>query len=69
MSNFSIGGLYRRKAVVKDWYPNGEPITITGKLEFLQQTEYDVTNIDVNLEGLLNVKDYQIHMVSCVSFS
>ncbi|XP_077282996.1 superoxide dismutase family protein Rsod [Arctopsyche grandis] len=57
-----IGGLYRRKAVIKDWYSNGEPLQMSGKLEFLQQTEYDITNLEVNLDGLNSVGDYRIHL-------
>lgn len=60
----SIGGLYRRKAVAKDWHANGEPLTVAGKVEFLQQTEYDITNMDVDLEGLTGVSDYTVHVVS-----
>ncbi|XP_056632651.1 uncharacterized protein LOC130442509 [Diorhabda sublineata] len=57
-----IGGVYRRKAVARDWFPNGQDITLKGKIEFVQQTEYDITDIDVDLEGLNNVNEYHIHM-------
>ncbi|KZC13221.1 hypothetical protein WN55_05919, partial [Dufourea novaeangliae] len=58
-----ISRVYRRKAVVKDWFGNGEPISLKGKLEFIQQTEYDVTNAEVNLDGLNGqMKGYHIHM-------
>lgn len=61
--DFSIGGVYRRKAVVKDWFPNGFDLTVKGKIEFLQQTEYDITDVEVGLEGLDDVSGYHIHMV------
>ncbi|CAG9829590.1 unnamed protein product [Diabrotica balteata] len=57
-----IGGVYRRKAVARDWFPNGYDLTVKGKIEFVQQTEYDITDVDVDLEGLTSVKDYHIHM-------
>ncbi|XP_025262110.1 uncharacterized protein LOC105249019 [Camponotus floridanus] len=58
-----IGGVYRRKAVVKDWFGNGEQISLKGKLELLQQTEYDATNVEVSLEGLNGkMSGYHVHM-------
>ncbi|XP_047350470.1 uncharacterized protein LOC124949465 isoform X2 [Vespa velutina] len=59
----TIGGLYRLKAIAKDWFGNGEPVHIRGKLEFIQQSEYDVTDIEINLEGLGGkMSGYHIHM-------
>lgn len=60
---FRVGGVYRRKAVVKDWFPNGDALTVKGKIEFHQQTEYDVTNVEVDLEGLLDNSGYHVHIV------
>ncbi|XP_044594717.1 uncharacterized protein LOC123272119 isoform X2 [Cotesia glomerata] len=58
-----ISRVYRRKAVVKDWFDNGVVTNIKGKLEFIQQSEYDVTDVEVMLEGLDGqVSSYQIHM-------
>ncbi|XP_076244983.1 uncharacterized protein Rsod [Calliopsis andreniformis] len=58
-----INRVYRRKAVAKDWFGNGENISLRGKLEFIQQTEYDVTNVEVNLDGLNGkMSGYHIHM-------
>ncbi|XP_022918484.2 uncharacterized protein [Onthophagus taurus] len=57
-----IGGIYRRKAVARDWFPNGDPLTVKGKIEFYQQTEYDITNIEVDLDGLDDNSGYHIHM-------
>lgn len=60
----SITGLHRRKAVVRDWFGNGEAVTLKGKLELIQQSEYDVTNVEVTLEGLNDIRNYKIHVVS-----
>ncbi|PSN32762.1 hypothetical protein C0J52_15463 [Blattella germanica] len=57
-----IYGIYRRKAVIKDWYGNGIPTTLKGKIELFQQTEYDVTDIEVDLEGLVDNSGYHIHV-------
>jgi len=57
-----ILGVFRRKAVARDWFGNGVPIGLTGKVEFLQHSEYSLTDIELNLEGLKDVGDYQIHM-------
>lgn len=55
--------MYRRKAVAREWFPNGDTLTVRGKIEFLQQTEYDVTNVEVDLQGLIRNSGYHIHMV------
>lgn len=49
--------------MAKDWFGNGIPVDITGKIEFLQQTEYDLTNIEIDVEGLADVTSYRIHLV------
>ncbi|KAK6633156.1 hypothetical protein RUM43_012900 [Polyplax serrata] len=54
--------VHRRKAVVKTWHNNGEPASVSGKFEFLQQTKYDVTNIDISIEGLVDTRGYHIHV-------
>lgn len=49
---------------MKNWFSNSEPKTAGGKLEFIQQSEYDLTNVEVNLEGLSKLSSgYHIHMV------
>nr|CAD7402226.1 unnamed protein product [Timema poppensis] len=58
----AIGGEYRRKAVVKDWFGNGELTPLKGKIEFFQQTEYDVTDMEVELEGLEDNSGYHVHI-------
>ncbi|RZC33023.1 uncharacterized protein BDFB_010701, partial [Asbolus verrucosus] len=57
-----IGGVYRRKAVAKDWFPNGDTLSVKGKIEFYQQTEYDITNVEVDLQGLIDNSGYHIHL-------
>ncbi|XP_063233143.1 uncharacterized protein LOC134536961 [Bacillus rossius redtenbacheri] len=59
-----VGGVYRRKAVAKDWFGNGQPTTLKGRVEMIQQTEHDVTDLDVKFEGLDDSGDYRIHKVS-----
>lgn len=49
--------------MARDWFPNGDKLTVRGKIEFYQQTEYDVTNVEVDLQGLIRNSDYHIHMV------
>ncbi|GBP28787.1 hypothetical protein EVAR_19831_1 [Eumeta japonica] len=56
-----VNGLHRRKAVVRDWFGNGEPVDFKGKLELIQQSEYDLTNAQVQFDGLTNVHNYKIH--------
>ncbi|XP_045780609.1 uncharacterized protein LOC123877773 [Maniola jurtina] len=58
-----VNGLHRRKAVVQDWFGNGNSIRLSGKLELTQQSEYDVTNVQVTLEGLNeDLRNYKIHI-------
>lgn len=62
---YRISETYHRKAVARDWFGNGEIISLRGKLEFLQQNEYDITNIELNLDGLDGkMSGYHIHMVT-----
>ncbi|KAB0794972.1 hypothetical protein PPYR_11811 [Photinus pyralis] len=58
-----IGAIYRRKAVAKDWFSNGDvTATIQGKIEFFQQTEHDITNVEVSLAGLQDNRGYHVHI-------
>ncbi|XP_038105826.1 uncharacterized protein LOC6051326 [Culex quinquefasciatus] len=57
-----IGGYHRRKVVARDWYSNGDPLTIKGKLEMLQQSEYDLTNVEVEFKGLIANSGYHVHI-------
>lgn len=49
--------------MVRDWYGNGFPTKVSGKIEFFQETPYSITDIEINLEGLDDVSEYQIHEV------
>lgn len=60
----SIGGHHWRKAVARDWYANGVPLSLTGKLEMFQQSEYDLTSVEVGLKGLVANSGYHVHIVS-----
>jgi Cu/Zn superoxide dismutase len=62
MACSTIHAIYRRKAVVKDWYGNGDITPVRGKIEFFQQTEYDVTDIEIDIEGLNDNSGYHVHM-------
>ncbi|XP_055616039.1 uncharacterized protein LOC129762078 [Toxorhynchites rutilus septentrionalis] len=57
-----IGGYHRRKVVARDWYSNGDPLTIKGKMEMLQQSEYDNTNVEVDFKGLIANSGYHVHI-------
>ncbi|XP_041985312.1 uncharacterized protein LOC121737698 isoform X1 [Aricia agestis] len=57
-----VNGLHRRKAVVQDWFGNGDTVGLKGKLEFVQESEYDIVNAIVTLEGLDDdLENYKIH--------
>lgn len=61
---FRIIGHFRRKAVAKEWYANEDDVTVSGKVEITQQSEYDISNIEVQLKGLKENSGYHIHMVN-----
>lgn len=50
--------------VAKDWYPNGADLNVKGKVEIIQQSEYDVSNVEVEFRGLIDNSGYHIHMVN-----
>ncbi|XP_044006416.1 uncharacterized protein LOC122851330 isoform X2 [Aphidius gifuensis] len=59
-----ISRVHRNKAVAKDWFGNGQPISLHGKFEFIQQTEYDITGVELLLEDLDGkTNNYQIYKV------
>lgn len=57
-----VGGYHRRKVVARDWYSNGDPLTMKGKLEMVQQSEYDLTNVEVDFKGLIANSGYHVHI-------
>ena len=58
-----ITSVVRRKGVARDWFGNGIPVSVMGKIEFFQQTEYGITDVELSLEGLKDIRNYHIHMV------
>ena len=48
--------------VAKDWYPNGGPAIDLGKMEMIQQSEYELTNADITLKGLSENSGYHVHL-------
>lgn len=48
--------------MARDWYANGVPLTVKGKLELFQQSEYEVTNVEVQFKGLLATSGYHVHV-------
>lgn len=61
---FSIERHFPRKVVAHDWYGNGVSISVKGKVEFYQQSEYEITNVDVHLKGLVETSGYHVHEAS-----
>ena len=52
--------------MAKDWYSNGElqdTFKLSGKVEIIQQSEYDVSDVEVVLKGLNKNSGYHVHMV------
>lgn len=63
-----IYSMQRRKAVAKSWFGNSKTATVSGEVEFIQQSEYDVTDVTVDLEGLSGLMSgYHVHQVSSSS--
>ncbi|RZF36952.1 hypothetical protein LSTR_LSTR004640 [Laodelphax striatellus] len=58
-----ITGIFRRKAVIRDWFGNGIETPVSGKMEFYQETEYDVVDMEFNIENLEGVSAYNIHQM------
>ncbi|XP_017091861.2 uncharacterized protein Rsod [Drosophila bipectinata] len=57
----AVIGHFRRKVVAKEWYANGDPLTVSGRVEITQQSEYDISNVEVQLKGLNDNTGYHIH--------
>lgn len=66
--NFRIEKVWHRKAVIKDWYSNSNTISVSGKIELFQQTEYDPVDFEINLQGVQGGNDYFVYSVSCYIF-
>jgi hypothetical protein len=48
--------------VAKDWFANGGELTLKGKIEMIQQLDYEVTNVEVNVKGLKETSTYHVHV-------
>lgn len=56
--------------MAKDWFGNGEEVSIGGKLEFIQESAYDVTDVEVNVEGLdSKMSGYHVHEVTIANLN
>ena len=54
---------YRHKAVAREWFGNGAPASVSGRLEFVQD-EGDASHSLVDLDGLGGqANSYHIHVV------
>ena len=56
---------YRHKAVVKEWFGNGvQPAPVSGRLEFIQDTERSMTHTLVDLKGMKGEANaYHVHQI------
>ncbi|XP_063614256.1 uncharacterized protein LOC134787421 [Penaeus indicus] len=55
---------FRHKGVVSKWYSQRGSGNVEGKVEFIQESEFDITNTEVDLRGLQGIaKGYHVHMV------
>ena len=43
---------HRHKTVVKDWFGNGLATPVEGKVELIQETEFSISSIQMDLTGL-----------------
>ncbi|KAK7069333.1 hypothetical protein SK128_014470, partial [Halocaridina rubra] len=55
---------FRHKGVVNKWYSTLGVGNVEGKIEFIQESEFDITSTEVDLRGLEGTaKGYHVHMV------
>ncbi|XP_071538692.1 LOW QUALITY PROTEIN: uncharacterized protein [Panulirus ornatus] len=63
----ACSGIYRRfrhKGVASKWHATRGAGNVEGKVEFIQESEYDLTNSEVDLRGLTGIANgYHVHMV------
>jgi hypothetical protein len=57
-----IEGFHPRKIIAKNWHPNGGQLQLKGKVEMFQQSEYELTNVEVIFKDLDDNSGYHIHM-------
>ncbi|XP_050440615.1 uncharacterized protein LOC126845769 [Adelges cooleyi] len=56
-----IEKVWHRKAVVKDWYSDDEKISVSGKIELFQISEYDPVDFEINLQGVQGAYNYYVY--------
>lgn len=55
---------FRHKGVVSKWHATQGSGKVEGKVEFIQESEFDLTNTEVDLRGLEGIANgYHVHMV------
>ncbi|KAL7017747.1 hypothetical protein ACKWTF_010504 [Chironomus riparius] len=59
-----IEGFHPRKIIAKNWHPNGGQLQLKGKVEMYQQSEYEITNVEVSFKDLDDTSWYHIHQTS-----
>uniref|UniRef100_A0A336LP05 CSON014973 protein n=1 Tax=Culicoides sonorensis TaxID=179676 RepID=A0A336LP05_CULSO len=64
-----IEQLPSRKAVVREWFGNGQKLEIMGKIEFTQQSEYNLLAIETMLTGRTSNNIFSIHKVVPVAIN
>ncbi|KAG0723410.1 Superoxide dismutase [Cu-Zn] [Chionoecetes opilio] len=63
MACMSIHRIFRHKGVVTKWSATRGVGELEGKVEFIQESEYDLTNTEVELRGLEGIAGgYHVHM-------
>lgn len=53
--------------MAQDWYSNGDlqgDFKMSGKVEIIQQSEYDISDVEVQFKGLSQNSGYHVHLVS-----
>jgi len=64
MACTAIRRQYRHKAVAREWFGNGIPPPVDGKLEFIQDTAMSTTHTLVDLHGLAgSAHSYHVHVI------
>lgn len=54
--------------MARNWFANGVPLTVNGRLEMVQASEYDITNVDFKVDGLDENSGYHVHIVRKIIF-
>lgn len=49
---FRISFYHRHKTVVKEWFGNGYPTSLSGKVEMIQETEFSGSSVEMDFNGI-----------------